>query len=217
MLRKRNGHAFPSLQVCKHWPDVRLYSREVLLKFASVAVILFLVTSVLGQDGEKPTEPGSPSVLYKLDLSGQLVPLESQVVHVRNKYHAWGFSGGTMVYQVEGEKSRVRLKVEGKPEFVVRLDGKIDPLETVQFYHFEQVNGSRVVPIVDFDPLGRLSNYKSPRATVDFNAVKYGASSFKLIPVPALVPGEYCLVVKIATKPENKSPAYCFGIDATGN
>jgi len=217
MLRKRNCHAFPSQLVCEHWPDLHLHSREILLKLASVALILFLVTSVLGQDGEKPIEPGSPSVLYKLDLSGQLVPLESQIVRVRNKYHAWGFSGGTMVYQVEGEKSRVRLKVEGKPEFVVRLDGKIDPLETVQFYHFDEVNGSRVVPIVDFDPLGRLSNYKSPRATVDFNAVKYGASSFKLIPVPALVPGEYCLVVKIATKPENKSPAYCFGIDATGN
>jgi len=217
MLRKRNGHTFPALLVCELRPSRRLYSREVLLKFASGALILILVTSVRGQDGGKPTEPGSPSVLYKLDLSGQLVPLESQVVQVRHKYHAWGFSGGTMVYQVEGQKSRVRLKAEGRPEFVVRLDGKIDPLETVQFYHFDEVNGSRVVPLEDFDPLGRLSNFQSAHATVDFNAVKYGASSFKLIPVPALVPGEYCLVVKIATKPENKSPAFCFGIDATGD
>jgi hypothetical protein len=121
-----------------------------------------------------------------------------------------------MVYQVEGEKSIVRIKGETKPEFVVRLEGKIDPLETVQFYHLDDVDGSRVVPIVDFDILNRMSNFQLVHATVDFNAVKYGASSFRLIPIPALVPGEYCLVVRVATKPENKSPAFCFGIDAAG-
>ena len=185
--------------------------------FASVALILILVTCARGQDRGKPTEPESPSVLYWLDLSGQLVPLESQVVHVRRKFHAWGFSGVTMVYQVEGEKSRVRLKAEGKPEFVVRLEGKLDPLETVQFYHFDEVDGSRLVPIEDFDALGRISNFQGGHALVDFNAVKYGASSFKLIPVPALVPGEYCLVIKVATKQESKSPAFCFGVDVAGN
>jgi hypothetical protein len=217
MLRKRNGHMLPAVPVCEPRPGRRLYSRKSPLKFASVALILFLTTSVRGQDKGKPAEPGSPSVLYKLDLSGQLVPLESQVVHAKRKYHAWGFSGTTMVYQVEGEKSRVRIKGEDKPEFVVRLEGKLDPLETVQFYHFDEVDGSRAVPIAHFDALSRMSNYQLVHTTVDFNAMKYGASSFKLIPVPALVPGEYCLVVRVATKPQNKSPAFCFGIDVAGN
>ena len=75
------------------------------------------------------------------------------------------------VYQVEGEKSRVRLKAEGKPEFIVQLEGKVDPLETVQFYHFDQVDGSRVVPIEDFDLIERMSNFQLVPATVDFNAV----------------------------------------------
>jgi hypothetical protein len=73
------------------------------------------------------------------------------------------------------------------------------------------------VPIEDFDALGRVSNYQVVHALVDFNAAKYGTSSFRLIPVPALVPGEYCLVVKVAIKPESKSPAFCFGVDVAGN
>ena len=217
MSHKQNGRTFPALPVGELRPGQRIYSAESLVKFAAVALVLLLATGVRGQDTGKLAEPGAPSVLFKLDLSGRLVPLESQVVHVKHKFHAWGFSGVTMVYQVEGEKSRVRLKAEGKPEFVVRLEGKLDPLETVQFYHFDKIDGSRAVPIGDFDALGRMSDFQLVHATVDFNAVKYGASSFRLIPVPALVPGEYCLVVRVATKPENKSPGFCFGIDAAGN
>jgi hypothetical protein len=217
MLHKRNGQNLRALLVGELWAARRLYSVESLLKFASVALILILATFASGQERGKPTEPEPSSVLYKLGLSGQLVPLESQVVHAKRKLHAWGFSGVTMVYQVEGEKSRVRFKAEGKPEFVVRLDGKLDPLETVQFYHFDEVDGSRIVPIADFDALARMSNYQVVHALVDFNAMKYGASSFKLVPVPALVPGEYCLVVKVATRWQSKSPAFCFGIDVAGN
>jgi hypothetical protein len=111
----------------------------------------------------------------------------------------------------------MRLKAEGKPEFVIRLDAKLDPLETVQFYHFDEIDGSRVVPVEDFNALGQISNLPWVHATVDFNAAKYGESSYKLIPVPALVAGEYCLVVRVATEPQSKSPAFCFGIDVAGN
>ncbi len=219
MLRKRNGQTFPAFLVDKLWPARCLNFKEFLPKFASVALILILilVTCARGQDRGKPTEPQSPSVLYKLDLSGQLVPLESQVVHVRRKYHAWGFAGVTLVYQVEGEKSRVRLKAGGKPEFVVQLEGRVDPLEAVQFYHFDQVDGSRAVPIVDVDFIERMSNFQLVPVTVDFNAVRYGASSFKLIPVPEMVPGEYCLLIKSTNKWAWKNPGFCFGVDEPGS
>ena len=217
MLRGRDSRIFLSLPVCEPWPNACPSCKKFLLKFASVALILFLVAGARGQDMKKLTEPESPSVLYKLDSSGQLVPLESEVVRIKRKFHAWGFSGVTAVYQVQGEKSGVRLKAEGKPEFVVRLEGKVDPLEAVQFYHFDELDGSRVVPIVDFDILNRMSNFQVVHATVDFNAEKYGSSSFKLISVQVLVPGEYCLLIKPTNKSESKSPGFCFGIDAAGN
>lgn len=217
MLRKRDGHTFPSLSVCELWSDLCPYCKEFLLKSVPVALILFLVAGTWGQDGKRPSEPESPSILYYLDSSAQLVPLESQLARIKYKYRAWGFEGGTTVYQVEGEKSPVRLKAETKLKFVVRLEGGVDPLEFVQFYHFDEINGSRVVPIVDFDVLSRISRFRFIPATIDFNAAKYGASSFKIIPIQALAPGEYCLIVKAANKFAKKSPGFCFGVDATGS
>jgi hypothetical protein len=189
------------------------------LKSSSVALILFFFFAVIvwGQDGKMPSEPGSPSVLYFLDSSAQLVPLESQVVRVKHKFHALGFTGVTAVYQVAGEKSPMRLKAGQKVEFVIRLEGKVDPLESVQLYRFEGIEGSRVVPIEDIDVLSRVTKISLASATVDFNAVKYGASSFKLIPIQRLAPGEYCLAVRLATKQENHSSGFCFGIDAVGS
>jgi hypothetical protein len=184
----------------------------------SVALVLFVVTvSVLGQDGKVPIEPGSPSVLYYVDDSARLIPLEPQVVHVKRKLHALGFTGTTAVYQVPGEKSTVRLKADRKAEFVIRMKDKVDPLESVQFYRFEGMDGSRVVPIEDIDALGRVTSFPLASATVDFNAVKYGASSFKLIPIQKLAPGEYCLTVRLATKQERNSSGFCFGIDTLGS
>jgi len=178
---------------------------------------LFFGVIAWGQAGKVLSELGSPSVLYYLDSSAQLVPLEPQIVHVKHKFHALGFSGVTAVYQVGGEKSPVRLKAEQKPEFVVRFVGKLDPLESVQFYRFDGIEGSRVLPIEDFDALGRPTKISLAPATVDFNAVKYGASSFKIIPIQKLAPGEYCFTVRLATKQERNSSGFCFGIDTLGS
>jgi hypothetical protein len=180
-------------------------------------VLLFVAANIRGQDGKVPIEPGSPAVLYYLDDSAQLVPLEPQVVRVKRKFHGLGFTGTTAVYQVPGEKSTVRLKPDRKAEFIIRMKDKVDPLESVQFYRFEGLDGSRVVPIEDFDALGRATGFPLAPATVDFNAVKYGASSFKLIPIRKLAPGEYCLTVRLATKPERNSAGFCFGIDTVGS
>jgi len=187
------------------------------LKFVSLILILFLVGGALADDTKKPSEPVSLSILYYVDSAAQLVPLESQVVRRIAMYHAMGLSGVTTAYSVKGEKSSVRLKAGAKPEFVVRLAGRLDPLETVQFYQVNQVNGSRVVPIVTVDVLERISNPKPNPTVVDFNAARYGAASFKLVPIQALMPGEYCLFIKGGNEWPKTVPGFCFGVDASAN
>ncbi len=171
----------------------------------------------LAEDTKKPIDPEPVSTVYYVDPSARKVPLESQTVHMKNKFHALGFAGGTTVFLADGEKSPVRIKSAEAPNFVVRLQAGTDPLETVQFYRFDSVNGSRVAPIWKFDALGRPSSALLNSAAVDFNSTKYGTSSARLIPVRALVPGEYCLFIKPTNKWPKKSPGFCFGVDPAGN
>ena len=197
--------------------NVRRGFKEFVTKSFSATLVLLLVSVAWGQDEKKQPEPESLSVLYYLDSSDQLVALESPVLHVKHKPRSLGFAGGTTVYVVRGEKSPVRLKAESKPEFVVRLQGDIDPLETVQFFHFDLENGSRVMHVADFDPFGRVSKLLPNSPPTDFNAVKQGKSSVKLIPIQTLLPGEYCaMIAKLGQLSQSKTPVYCFGVDADG-
>jgi hypothetical protein len=183
------------------------------VKFVQTALILCLITAAWARDGNKPVEPPVPSVLYYLDSSGQLVPLEHRIVRVKHKIHTKGFAGFTSIYQVEGEKSPLRLSAGGIPEFVVRLASRVDPLESVQFYRFDGVNGSRILPVENTDALGIVIRILPNPATIDFNAVQYGSFSFKLIPIHPLEPGEYCFVVALVNKPARQSSGSCLGID----
>ena len=186
------------------------------MKPFAATLILLLVPGAWGQGGKKPSGPESIGVFHYLDSSNEIVPLESQVIRLQHKYHSLGFAGGTTVYLLKGEKSPVRLQAGSKTEFVVQLEGDLDPLETVQFYRFNGENNSRVAPISNFDLFGRASNATLSTTTVDFNAVKRGTASFKLVPIQALVAGEYCLMVKSPNQWPEKIPGYCFGVDASG-
>jgi hypothetical protein len=186
------------------------------MKFAAAVIFLLLSANAWGDSGKKPIKPKSPAAAYNQNSSGQRIPLESQIVHIKQNYRALGFAGGTRAYQVEGEKSPVRLVSQLKLEFVFSLEDSIDPLETIQFYHFDQVSGSRVMPINDFDAFGQPTKITLNHGTVDFNATKQGVSSFKLIPVQLLVPGEYCLIIKDGNQWPKKSPGFCFGVDPAG-
>jgi hypothetical protein len=196
------------------WKDVRVGNDTSRRLRMMVLVILSFVAAASGQNQKAPSEL-LPSTLYYLDSYAQLVPLESKIVRRKTDYRALGFAGGSIVYFVDGEKSPVRLKAAGKLEFVVRLKQRTDPLETIQFYRFAAANGSRVLPVETFNPLGGVSRFTLNTGTVDFNAAAYGASSFKLTPIEALAPGEYCLVIKPTNQWPGKSPGFCFGVELT--
>ena len=88
-------------------------NRSIVMKSLSAALVL-IAPGMWGQGGKKPIEPKSPSVLYYLDSSDQLVPLESQVIRIHHKYRALGFAGGTTVYLVTGEKSPMETEDGGQ-------------------------------------------------------------------------------------------------------
>jgi hypothetical protein len=191
-------------------PERERYSSSLLLRCASVLLGLVLVVGVRSQDGTIPSEPEALSVLYYLDATAKLIPLESHLVQRKQKLH--GLTGGENLYLVGGQKSPVRIKAADKSNFVVRLKGSQDPVEAIQLFHVDVVGDSRVVPIDKFNGWGRVSKVTIP-PVIDFNAAIYSASSFKLIPVHVLVPGEYCFLLKTGNELPKAVPGFCFGVD----
>ncbi len=185
------------------------------MKSALAALLLLFPAAVCGQDAKTPPEPASASTFYYLDPSAQLVPLESQVVQLKHNLRDLGFAGGSTVYQVKGDRSPMRLKPDGKPQFVVRLEGgSYDPLEAVWVRRFDAVRGSRVMPIADFNAMGNVSKLTLDPAVIDFNAAKYGSFSIKIVPIEPLTPGEYCLIIRASGQLPKRTNAFCFGVDA---
>lgn len=122
-----------------------------------------------------------------------------------------------MVYFVGGDKSPLRLKGPAKAAFIVRIAGDQDPVETILFYQLNDLGGSRVLPIAKFDALGGVSQPAPKPIAVEFTASKFDSSSFELLPTQVLVPGEYCMLVRVANKLPNPAQAFCFGVDAPVN
>jgi hypothetical protein len=181
------------------------------LRWAAILLSSILVViSARSQDATAPSEPESPSVLYYLDASAKLIPLESQLAHRKQKLH--GVTGGENMYSLSGQKSPVRVRATDKLNFVVRLKGSLDPVEAIQLFHVDAVDGSRVVPIDNFNALGRVSKVTMPTG-IDFNAAIYSSSSFKLIPIHVLVPGEYCFFMRTGNELPKVVPGFCFGVD----
>ena len=191
-------------------PKRERYSSSLLPRCAAILLGLVLVVSARSQEGTIPSEPDALSVLYYLDASAKLIPLEYQLVQKKQKLH--GLTGGENMYSVRGQKSPMRIKAADKSNFVVRLKGSLDPVEAIQWFHVDVVDGSRVVPIDNFNALGRVSKVTIP-PVIDFNAAIFGASSFKLIPIHVLAPGEYCFLVKTGNGLPKAVPGFCFGVD----
>jgi hypothetical protein len=182
-------------------------------------LLLTVVGSLWAGSSKKVGEPASVSVLSKggSPSEAQIVPLESKLIRRKRIYHALGFAGVTLVYFMEGDRSPLRLKGPTKAEFVVRLSGDLDPAETILFYQFNQVDGSRVLPIAFVDALDRVSQPTPKPVLVDFSTAKFDSSSFKLLPTQPLVPGEYCMLIKVRNDLPNPAQAFCFGVDASVN
>lgn len=119
----------------------------------------------------------------------------------------FGFGGAKGVAEVPGAASGVRLK-QGEPvQFIVRADSQTaDPQSFVQFMTVKQLKDRRQVVMVNAGWYGAKQGDGSNRP-VQFDAAKYGAASFRIVPAGALAPGEY--VLSTATS----QTGFFFGVD----
>ena len=103
------------------------------------------------------------------------------------------------VYQINGERSPVRLGQPGAYKFLVRLRTNDDPGNVLQFFKVDGIKGKRfLAPPVQ----NKKSDNERP-------FVSERAGDLVNIGVGRLEPGDYCLGLSYTNE------AFCFGIDPT--
>jgi hypothetical protein len=179
------------------------------LNLAAVCLLVSLFIIASGQESGKVQEPEYIGVFFLLEpATGNLIPLERQTPEGKIKLKAMGFGGGESVLEVKGEKSPVRFRADQKLEFVVLVSSQqTDPQGIIQFFSLESKKGKRQLVISKAGSMGMSGKSVTSERAVPFNAAKYGASSFRIVPLQNLVPGEYGLGA-----PGNHD-GFCFGID----
>ncbi len=107
------------------------------------------------------------------------------------------YSKFKFIYQINGEKSPVRLGQPGAYKFSVRLRASDDPGKVLQFFKVDGIKGKRfLAPPVQ----NKKSDNERP-------FVSEGAGALVSIGVGRLEPGEYCLGLGYSNE------GFCFGID----
>jgi len=180
---------------------------KILVSAIFCALFLF-VSNSQAQVEKKPEEPEYIGVFFFLN-EGKLSGLERQKPDTKVKVKGMGFGGAESLLQINGERSPVRFKSDQTLELVVRVTSQAtDPMSLIQFFRFEAKKGMRRLQLAKAGSMGMNGKSTINQNAVSFNAVKYGESSFKIVPANDLGPGEYCL------SGQGNQDAFCFGIDA---
>jgi hypothetical protein len=174
--------------------------------------LLCLSRSRAAQSASKVTEPEYFGVFAAIDPStGALIELERHTTTHRVKLRALGFGGGEAHLEIPGQESRVRFKADAVPAFVVRLTSQqSDPQGSIRLISWRVDKGVRYITVQKAGAFGAGSTAGAAESLLPFNVVKYGDTSFKIVPAEPLPPGEYAL------GPPGGHDSFSFGIDHAG-
>jgi hypothetical protein len=156
------------------------------------------------------TEPEYVGIVFYLDSTGKLIPLEKQPLNTEYKTKYMGFGGAQSSTIFKGVKSETRFKVGQPLQLVVRLNttGGIDPSSLVNIDVLKVAKDERLIVSMKVGTMGiggvKSHNGETQRA-LTFS--KYGEQSFLISPASPLDPGEYVVTTGDA------HTAYLFGID----
>ena len=166
----------------------------------------------LAQSEALAEDPPFQNVYYYLDATtGKPIELERQPSSTDMKSPGLGLGGLKAVVRIPGATSSIRFPQGQRVEFVFAVQPNVDPRTLVQFYRLESKKDHREMVSAKGKPLTVGLTDRLTRDILPHKLVKYGPSSYKLIPGGDLAPGEY-----VFSTP-NTSASFCFGIDGVKN
>jgi hypothetical protein len=167
------------------------------LCFLTCVLLPFTVAS---QERET-LKPAYIGVLYYLDPSAKLQPLDRQYPQPNLGFKSLGFGGDKAVVELDTERATLRLPSNQAPSFVVELASGVDPRE-FQLHPLKVKGGKRQLIVSSgsiFKPQIHLP--------LQINISAYGVNTYKITPVSNLAAGEYVFTAAGSTE------MFCFGVD----
>ena len=176
-------------------------------------VALFMLTALplltlVGQEVKKVQEPEYIGVVFSLDSTGALTPLERQQANYQSKVRAFGYGGAQTSSVFKGPKSPVRFKVGQNIQFVVRLNMPgVEPDSYVKLNVLKVSKDQREILMAKVGSMGLSTKSTSGDSLCTLNFAKYGEQSLKFTPATPLEPGEYAIAAM------GGQSSFLFGVD----
>ena len=179
--------------------------------FITLTVFFSLSFPLCSQSFNEPEFIGDAFLIK----NNETVPVNKTLATFTAKANAtmYIFGVGTIKGRVEipGAKASVRTE-SGNIQLIVRaIDNQSDPLSIISIFKFETKKNKRRADVSKAGTFSgaELGNFNA----VDFNAKKYGTSSY-LVSIPAAAPGEYGITVSNPNNRDGKSIVVSsFGVD----
>jgi hypothetical protein len=156
-------------------------------------------------------EPQYINSFYALTPNGNLMDLEYRNVVLHPK--SWAVPGYASFKTVADFKPGLSpIRLPATAQFVVR--GRVD-VDPARVYELRQLKGSKshrelVLSQAHGSIVGVEANPEEGAIPIQF--AEYGNSSFRIVPMQPLEPGEYALMLR-----GRYSQLYCFGVDGGAN
>lgn len=176
-----------------------------------VTMTMVMTTGLTAQNNPNAyvAEPQYVNSFYALTPNGNLVDLEYRnvVFHPRS----WALPGYASVKTVaDFEPGQSPIRLAASAQFVVR--GRVD-VNPATVYELRILKGSKnhrefVMSEAHGSIVGGSVNPEEGAIPIRFE--EYGTSSFRIVPLQPLAPGEYAFAVR-----GRYSQLYCFGVDGS--
>ncbi len=155
-------------------------------------------------------EPEIINTVYLYDKSQKLTALEKSNATMHSHTKALGYGGAETVFEIEGEKSPVRIDPKNAQTFIINTGG--GAADAFVLYKVDIKKGKRQVVAASFSTMGSMKGSKGI-ISVDVKLLK--TNVFQLLPSTTLDKGEYFFANKSAGSALSSTniDVYAFGIE----
>lgn len=172
---------------------------------AGITLAFFLVGTCFAAPAQPVQGPEYIGNFEAVSKAGVRTDLERQKGVVQFKVKALGYGGSESFTEYSGIRSPVRFSSADSVLFVVRLSQGIDPQSVVTIRKLTIRKGNRVNMNITSSFIGMNPRNVSDASNISYNAQKYGAEFFKIIPQAPLSSGEYVISMG--------ADGFLFGVD----